>query len=105
MQQEPELLPAVDYFVGQLPEIQRRIDEVVLSQDWSALKELIHDLKGTAGGVGYPMLSQLAMEVEFALAKQDHEEVDYLMGMVSNRIQRIQQGYTLQRQGTSAPPS
>jgi len=104
-QQEPELLPAVDYFVGQLPEIQRRIDEVVHSQDWSALKELIHDLKGTAGGVGYPMLSQLAMEVEFALAKQDHEEVDYLIGMVSNRIQRIQQGYTLQRQGKSASPS
>jgi signal transduction histidine kinase/DNA-binding NarL/FixJ family response regulator len=101
--QEPDLQPAVDYFVGQLPTLQRQLGEVLEEREWGRLKELIHDLKGSAGGVGYPMLSQLAMKVEFALAKRDDEEAVYLSDRVLNQIQRIQQGYTLQREGGASP--
>ena len=44
--------PAVDYFITQLPEKQRQIEAALSQASWSELKELVHDLKGSAGGVG-----------------------------------------------------
>lgn len=43
-----------------------------------------HYIKGSAGGVGYPMLTQLA--IEFAIAKQDEQEVLYLLQVMATQI-------------------
>ncbi|MBD3669699.1 MAG: response regulator [Gammaproteobacteria bacterium] len=102
LEELPELQPAVDYFVGQLPVRRESIEQALISRDWHELKELVHDLKGTAGGVGYEELTELAMKVEFAIAKEDYTEVNFLVDQLVNRVERIQSGY-IQRYGTEPP--
>lgn len=93
---EEELRPALDYFVTHLPEQYARMNQAVSLRDWLALKQEVHDIKGSAGGVGYPLLTQLAMEIEFAIAKQDEQEVVYLLQLMDTQIECIQLGYKVE---------
>jgi len=92
---EDELRPALNYFVLHLPEQYSRMQQSASAGNWPDLKQEVHDIKGSAGGVGFPMLTQLAMEVEFAIAKQDEQEVLYLLQLMGSQIERIQRGHTV----------
>ncbi|MDH5360153.1 MAG: ATP-binding protein [Gammaproteobacteria bacterium] len=92
---DDELRPALDYFVGHLPEQYSRMQQTATTGNWLGLKQDIHDIKGTAGGVGFPMLTRLATELEFAIAKQDEQEVLYLLQLMGSQIKRIQRGHTI----------
>ena len=90
---DDELRPALDYFVGHLPEQYNRMQLSATTGNWQEMKQDIHDIKGSAGGVGFPMLTRLATELEFVIAKQDGQEILYLLQLMGVQIKRIQLGH------------
>jgi signal transduction histidine kinase/DNA-binding response OmpR family regulator len=57
------LRPLVDMYVAGLPEQVDRIAAAVRENDLAALRAELHDVRGTAGGLGFTPLTQLAATV------------------------------------------
>ncbi|USN48567.1 MAG: PAS domain S-box protein [Pseudobdellovibrionaceae bacterium] len=51
-------------FVSNLPKRLNALDKALLNHDWLELKSVAHQLKGAGSGYGYPLVSQLASEIE-----------------------------------------
>tara|TARA_R110002072_G_scaffold238769_2_gene396333 strand:- start:241714 stop:244857 length:3144 start_codon:yes stop_codon:yes gene_type:complete len=71
---DPDMLEIIEMFVDGLSE---RIDSILTAFDdrnFTTVSGIAHQLKGAAGGYGYPTLSELAFDVE-QLAKQNAEDV------------------------------
>jgi CheY-like chemotaxis protein len=88
----PEFDELVVNFVAQLPMLLEPIDQAWKDQDWQKLKANAHDLKGVAGGYGFPQLTQVAGQIEFELAKQTFDGIEPLIDEMWALYQRIQRG-------------
>lgn len=75
LEDEPDMIELVEAYIEQLPGSFEHIKEAQSNNNWPELKELIHKMKGTAGGYGYPELTQLAAQVEFQILNEDYNEV------------------------------
>ena len=56
-----DILPA---FVQNMPRYVSTLRDSVERRDWVASAKICHDLKGTAGGYGYPQIGQVAQKLE-----------------------------------------
>ena len=75
-----------------LPEKQKEINELFQSGNWGDLSKSIHAVKGTAGGFGYMVLTDLAKLIENKLiekneVKVSHEEVvEHTKGLLAQQM-------------------
>lgn len=60
LQQEPELAELISQFIDALPGLIEGFARAIANEDWLAVQQLSHDMKGIGGGYGYPSLSELA---------------------------------------------
>ena len=61
---DEDMLELVEMFVGELPDKVAAIEKAVGEQDLATLATLTHQLKGSAGGYGFPSISDSAMGIE-----------------------------------------
>lgn len=61
---DPDMLELVEMFVCELPERIAALEQACEQQDLQTLATLSHQLKGAAGGYGFPTITDAAMEVE-----------------------------------------
>ena len=61
---DPDMAELVREFVGNLPTRVEAIREFLATSDLAALSTLAHQLKGAAGGYGFPTLSECAGQLE-----------------------------------------
>jgi HPt (histidine-containing phosphotransfer) domain-containing protein len=61
---DPDMAELVDMFIGELPERVGAIERTLNQQDFEALSSLAHQLKGSAGGYGFPTITDAAKAVE-----------------------------------------
>ncbi len=54
-------------FVQRLPDKQASINEAFENRDWATLGRLVHDLKGSGGGLGYPAVTEACRDIESKL--------------------------------------
>ncbi len=57
----------------------QKADDIELAleqQDWTELKHLMHKIKGSAGSYGFDSISQLALEVEAPLEREEYTDVE-----------------------------
>ena len=88
----PEFDELVANFIEQLPTLLEPVDQAWKDEDWPTLKAKAHDLKGVAGGYGFPQLTEVAGQIEFELAKQTFDGIEPLIDIMWALYQRIQQG-------------
>ncbi|MGI5308548.1 ATP-binding protein [Rheinheimera sp. WS51] len=71
---EPELLALKQSFTAQLPQLYTELCNLFTEQKWANLSFAAHSLKGSAGSMGYPSLTDLAGQLEQAakLCQVDH---------------------------------
>jgi CheY-like chemotaxis protein len=67
---KPKLAKLVDRFLTGLDDRLAAIQHAVEDDDRKALKTLAHQLKGAAGGFGFPNISRAASEVEFSTERE-----------------------------------
>ena len=91
--QDPGLASLIDGFVKlHLPAMQRDIDNAIQQADWEKLRHKLHELKGTAGNVGYLVLMDVAKQMEFQVLNQNQKELKRLFGKLQGITQRINAG-------------
>ena len=64
--EDPEMLPLVEGFVARLPKRLSALESAVRNADWKRVALLSHQLKGAAGGYGFPSLTKVAEAMETA---------------------------------------
>lgn len=63
---DSEMEELVDMFVAELPDRIQAIQQSLTQNDFDALVRLAHQLKGAAGGYGFPAITDAAKVVEEA---------------------------------------
>jgi HPt (histidine-containing phosphotransfer) domain-containing protein len=89
LDEEPEMLPLVERFVTGVPEHVARLRLHFQRGEWERLRDAAHELKGTAGNMGFPSLMKLADGIEKRAAKQSPDDLANLLSeteAVSARI-------------------
>lgn len=61
---DEDFLELVELFVSELPGRVEAMRQAIEDNDWDALKRLAHQLKGAAGGYGFPTITDNARELE-----------------------------------------
>ncbi|HFD32236.1 MAG TPA: response regulator [Gammaproteobacteria bacterium] len=92
IQEEPSFKDLLYNFVDSLRKMQQQIVYTFRNEEFYALAQAVHDLKGTAGGFGYPDLSKLAEEIETRLKEKDTPAIEKLVEDLGIMCERIYQG-------------
>ncbi|MHB1157008.1 MAG: ATP-binding protein [Phycisphaerales bacterium] len=74
---DPDMIELVEIFVKELAERMYRIDQALKNEDRQSLITLSHQLKGAAGGYGFPTITDAAKSLEM-LARCDDAAIDNL---------------------------
>jgi len=89
---EPDMKDMVITYIKRLPDTLQRANNAMAQQKWAELKRVIHDIKGTGGAFGFPMLTDLATKIEFQIAKNDIPETVASVAALNVLCQNIYQG-------------
>jgi HPt (histidine-containing phosphotransfer) domain-containing protein len=81
---DAQMLELVRAFIGELPDRIHALESSARDHDLATLATLAHQLKGAAGGYGYPQITQAARGVE--LAARTQAEADRLQLQVDALI-------------------
>lgn len=65
----------VKMFLNGLPDMRKAIEAALASRDIETLNDLFHQLRGLGGAVGFPVITQLAKEIETPLASEDYDAI------------------------------
>jgi HPt (histidine-containing phosphotransfer) domain-containing protein len=80
----------VEIFVGEVPDKVHRIVEFEQVQNWPELKRVVHQLKGSAGGYGFDVLTPTCVELEYLLQeKPESLEVIQLTQLLVNQLLQL----------------
>src|SRR6185437_4900756 len=99
---DPELRPLLDAFVADLPAHVSRLCASLRQSDLTALRAIVHQMKGTGGTFGFMQLTQAAARVEQSIDAR--HEIAAIQAAVKGLIQAIEgvEGY---QPGAEQPPA
>ncbi|MGC3966992.1 MAG: Hpt domain-containing protein [Pirellulales bacterium] len=84
MSADPDFREIVELFVAEVPDRVASLTDAFDANRWADLRRIAHQLKGAAGGYGYPDLTTAASQLEFAIdashpVEQIKEQLDGLI--------------------------
>jgi len=85
---DPDIKPIVQQFVIGIPKRIATMKKSLSESDWSSLCSQAHQVKGTAGSLGFPDLTTRAKNLEMALRKDDIEDIDRLLKALEIEAER-----------------
>ncbi len=89
LEEGEEFRDVVDQFLKRLPRILQGIQKGYDTEQWTDMQRQVHDLKGLGGGMGYPMLTHIARDIELPLKTGDYHRLPDLMQQLEHLCQRI----------------
>jgi len=92
LKSDPDLIDLVEEFVKRLPEKITDIRNNYAQQDYEALKKSAHDLKGTSGNFGFPLMSELAARLEDEITAGNQGDISQSIQHLDLLYQRILAG-------------
>ncbi len=92
LSEDPTFVDLVEKFVSELPEILNKLHSAYQQQDWVALKDGLHNLKGMGGGFGYQVLTELAGKAEFQVFSENFDAVKAFLDEISQVCDCIYEG-------------
>ncbi len=84
-----EFREVVDLFLARLPDIKKNIQRLHQDGNWQEMQRQIHDLKGLGGNMGYPMLTDLATDIEQQLKDGAYDKLPGLMQQLEKLCRQI----------------
>lgn len=76
-------------FVKSLPERIEFIKRMRKEENWTEMKAEVHKLKGIGTSMGYPMITEIAVELDYEVIRENIIEVDELLANLSNVCERV----------------
>jgi HPt (histidine-containing phosphotransfer) domain-containing protein len=92
MANDPDFIFLVEQFVGRLPEMITDAETMLANDDWDGLMKLMHNLKGNAGGFGFPGLTDRAGNIHALLRENNTVDIPALLGQLVEYCRQIQVG-------------
>ncbi len=82
-----KLRSVLDRFVARLPERVREMQDMVRDHEMDNLARVVHQMKGAAGGYGFPEITAAASRAEQSIKRSDDvesicEQIDELVGLI-----------------------
>lgn len=75
MAHDPDMAELIDFYVSTMPEHAEKLKACFAGKDYKTLALLAHQLRGSAGGYGFPSVGTCAGELEDVVrAAQGHED-------------------------------
>ena len=93
LQKDPSLEAVLVNYIESLKGMQEKITEFFNKNKIDELSHVIHDLKGTAGGYGYPDLTKLAKEIELSIQEKDRYKLGCLLENLQSMCSSIYLGF------------
>ena len=102
----PDLAELVEMFVGGLPARVEAIERACAAQDLDTLAGLAHQLKGSAGGYGFPLITEAAANLEqSAKARESLESLTEAVRHMTDLCRRAQAGANVGSPARARPSS
>jgi HPt (histidine-containing phosphotransfer) domain-containing protein len=79
----------VQEFVDGLSTRMREIERALTARDFAELRDLAHQLKGTAGGYGYPTLTRQAADLESTAMDEELAAITASLGDLQDMVARV----------------
>ncbi len=86
--QDPQMQALKQQFTAQLPVLLAELQQAFADTDWPGLAYAAHSLKGSAGSMGYPLLTELAGQLELSARQQLSEACAALLSQMQHSCQR-----------------
>jgi HPt (histidine-containing phosphotransfer) domain-containing protein len=100
---DPELADLLQEFVQMLPQRIDRLFEMLTLGDLDELRQLAHQLKGAAGGYGFPPITERASQLEGQLIDQAPlEQIAITVSELATLVRRVE-GFPGQFSATARP--
>jgi CheY-like chemotaxis protein len=97
LETEPEFFDIVEKFVDDLPNKISNIQTQMANKNWSEVSAIAHALKGSGGGLGYPILTNISGNIEFQTLNQNYSSVTSLVNELKEVCQSIILGFAKQK--------
>lgn len=94
LEEESDLAELISQFIDALPGLIEDFARAIASEDWLAIQQLSHDMKGIGGGYGYPLLSELAECMGLRISNRQFAGLDTDL----EEMKRLAQGILLGHQ-------
>lgn len=85
---DPDLRPIIEHFVSGIPQRIEAMKNAFNDKDWNVLCGQAHQVKGTAGSLGFPDFTEKAKYLEAALKKDEMEDVQRLFDALINEAKQ-----------------
>ena len=76
-------------FVKSLPERIEAIEQSRNAKNWKGMRDELHKLKGVGTIMGYPMITEIAADLDYEVKRENELEVDTLLLNMKNICERI----------------
>jgi len=93
---DPDILPIVKKFVQGISQRIILMKESFEKKDWEKLRGQAHQVKGTAGSLGFPALTTDAKHLEIALRNKEMKGVSALLDTLSITAERAIERFNIQ---------
>jgi len=93
LESDPDCIDIVAKYVSFLPGRLEEIHQAIAKDDLKEFKDLVHDLKGVSGGMGYPQVSDLCQTMEIALQENNMNFILDKVKELMNLKDRIEAGF------------
>ena len=89
---DPGIMDVIKKFVDKLPMYYSNLTRAIEQSDWIAMREIVHDLKGTGGTMGYPLVTEIATTMHFQCKSENLPGMQQLLARFELLVGRIQRG-------------
>ena len=87
--EDPEFLPAIEHFVQHVEEQCKQLEVSLTEKTWPELQQQLHRLKGSAGSVGFPLVTELARDAEQTLRNNNYASTEEHTHKLINVLRRL----------------
>ena len=92
LKDEPDLYDILIKFVDSLPGILDEIQKAYANKNWAAISTLVHALKGTGGGYGYPQITDTCISIEKKIVSEEYTQLQPDIETLQTTIDGIRLG-------------
>ena len=86
------ILRVVNNFVNKLPSYYADLTRAIEQRDWNVTRDIVHNLKGLGGSMGYLLITEIATAMYFQIEIEHAAGLQQLNVRLGQLIDRIQQG-------------
>ena len=90
--EDSAIMSVVQRFVDKLPLYFTNLTHAMEQRDWHTVSEIVHDLKGSGGTMGYPLITEIATCMYSQTQRENLPGMLGLTAQLAHLIKQIQRG-------------